>query len=184
MIKKKVRDLMIALGEYATISSEATIQDALIALSNAQVGLTENRHRHRAILVLNDQKQVVGKLSHWAILRSLEPKWLNDDDVESLTRSGLGQEFIDSLRQKYALIPASLERLCLEAAHVKVKEAMVPTQEKIDENSLLMEAIHELVLSRAQSILVTRGEKVIGILRLADVFEEIACTIRNSSLKN
>lgn len=44
----RVRDLLLLLSEYSTVSSEATLRDALVALSKAQMGLTDDRHHHRA----------------------------------------------------------------------------------------------------------------------------------------
>ena len=89
MDSKIVKDLMLSLDEYATIYQGSTIQEALTALTESQLGLTDDRHFHRAVLVLDESGKVVGKLSHWAILRSLEPKYLDNDDVLSLSRTGL-----------------------------------------------------------------------------------------------
>jgi CBS domain-containing protein len=49
-----------------------------------------------------------------------------------------------------------------------------PTEgEYVREDASLDEAIHQLVMGKHQSLLVTRGEKIVGILRLTDVFLEI-----------
>jgi CBS domain containing-hemolysin-like protein len=42
------------------------------------------------------------------------------------------------------------------------------------ENELLEVAMHKLATGRHQSLLVTRDDGVVGILRLTDVFEQIA----------
>jgi CBS domain-containing protein len=181
MEEKRVKDVMLSLREYATIHSEATISEALLALSKSQMGLTYDRHHHRAILVLDDRGQVIGKLSHWAILRSLEPKLLREEDLHSLSRAGVSQEFISSITRSLTLFHGGLARLCREAAKVRVKEAMVPLGESIDEEAPLTEAIHLLIRSHAQSTVVTRECEVIGILRLSDVFEEVADLIRSST---
>lgn len=44
MDDKKARDLALPLSEYATISQEATLQQALVALNKAQLGF------HRFVL--------------------------------------------------------------------------------------------------------------------------------------
>lgn len=174
----RVRDLMLLLSEYSTVSSEATLGDALVALSKAQMGLTYDRHHHRAILALDGEGKVVGKLSYWAILRSLEPKLLSDRELRALNRAGLSADFIDSLRETVHFFKGSLKRMCVNAARVKVKDAMVPAGEGIDEHAPLTEAIHRMVLEHSQSVLVTRKDEVIGVLRLSDVFEEVADAIR------
>ncbi len=178
MEEKKVRDLMLKLDEYAIVTEDCTIRDALVMLSNAQLGLTHDRHHHRAVLVQDANGKVVGKLSHWAILRSLEPRFLDIGNEESLALAGLSGAFIQSLKETLALFSGDLQRLCRAAARVKAKDAMVPVGEAIDEDAPLTDTIHEMVLKHTQSLLVTRKGRVIGILRLSDVFEEVAGIIR------
>lgn len=179
MKKKRVRDLTLSLEEYATIEADKTIQEALEALSKAQLGLTRDRHQHQAVLVLDRDGSVVGKLSHWAVLRALEPKFLKHDDVASLHRAGLTDEFIQSIKETFSLFTGSLEQMCRYAARLKAKDAMVPVGESIDEDAPLTEAIHQMVLKHVQSLPVTRQGAVVGLLRLTDVFEEVAKTIRS-----
>lgn len=181
MDEPTVKDLVLPLGEYATVSDQATIQEALQALSKAQLGLTNDRHHHRAVLVLDAAGKVAGKLSHWAILRSLEPRLLDHQDVVSLSRAGLSQEFIGTLMENLSLFHGSLKLLCEAASRIKARDAMTAIEESIDENARLTEAIHLMVFKRLQSMLVTRGGEVIGILRLSDVFEQVADIIRNST---
>ena len=94
MDESRVSDLMLPIEENARISGEATIQEALVALSKAQLGLTQDRHHLRAILVLDATGNVVGKLSHWDILRSLEPRLIGEQDRESLLRAGISEGLV------------------------------------------------------------------------------------------
>jgi len=59
---------------------------------------------------------------------------------------------------------------------------MVPVRESIDETAELMEAIQGMVDSHAQSMLIMWEGKVVGILRLSDVFEVIAGIIRTGDV--
>lgn len=178
MEEKKVKDMMLSLDEYATVSCDATILEALAALSKAQLGLTNNRYHHRAVLALDSSGKVVGKLSHWAIIRSLEPKLLGEEDIQSLARAGLKADFIQRLTSNLSLFTGNLSRMCHDAAQIKVRDAMIPIEGGINENAPLTDAIHMLVMTHDYSTPVTRDGDVIGILRLADVFEEVADIIR------
>jgi len=52
-----------------------------------------------------------------------------------------------------------------------------PTEgEYVAEDATLDRAIHQLVIGRHQSLLVTHEDRIVGILRLTDVFMEI-CTL-------
>ena len=182
MEEKRVRDIMLSLDEYATVPADSTIQEALEALSNSQLGLTRERHFHRAVLVLDDVGKVVGKLSHWAILRSLEPELLKHDDEASLARAGLTEEFIQPIKETFSLFTGGLEQMCRAAGRIKAKDAMVPVDESIDEEALLNEAIHQMVTKHVLSISVIRKGEVVGILRQSDVFAEVAEIIRSSNV--
>ncbi len=178
MGETRVKDLTLPLSEYATISGERTIQDALQVLNKAQLGLTYDRHHHRAVLVLDESDDVVGKLSHWAILRKLEPKYLNTEDLSALSRANFTADYMSELEEGLTGFLGSLSALCKRASGIKAKDAMVPLGESIDENESLVAAIHHLVEFHAQSIMVTRKGKMVGILRLSDVFQEVADMIR------
>lgn len=181
MSDKQVKDLMLALSEYATVGEDATLKEALNALSKAQLGLHQDRHYHRAVLVLNRAGRVVGKLSHWAILRALQPRTLRNADVASMARAGLPEAFLETLKQNMAGAAGNLEQLCHHAASVRACDAMVPVLESIDEQASMTQAVQEMVAKHCQSMLVTRSGKVIGILRMSDVFQEVADRIRSAA---
>jgi len=167
------------LSEYATVSSEATIKEALVALSKSQLGLSVDRHHHRAVLALDGQGNVVGKLTHWTILQSLEPSLLSERDYARLSSARLSPHLIRALMDKtYMTIDVDLENLCEKAGRIKVKDSMIPVEENLDEEASLAYAIRFMVLGHWQSALVTRSNKVVGLLRLSDVFEEVAALIR------
>jgi predicted transcriptional regulator len=71
--------------------------------------------------------------------------------------------------------------MCNRAADLKVKEFMyTPSKgEYIEADAALCETIHMLVMGHHQSLLVTRGEEVVGILRLTDVFKELFQTMES-----
>ena len=173
-----VRDLMLPLSEYASISADQTLRQALIALTDSQSGLDDSRHFHRAVLVLDHGGKVIGKLTHWAILKALEPKLLHDEDLEALRRAGLSPSFISGIVGSLPAPGDSLDGLCRVAADMPVREVMVPALESVRESAPIVQAIRTLVLNHAQSMLVTRGGAVVGILRLSDVFVAVADRIR------
>lgn len=180
MDTRRVKELMLPLDQYATTRCRSTIREALLALSKAQLGLTNDRHHHRAILVRDDDGKVVGKLTHWSILKHLLPRALSNQDQDALARTGLSPEFIESLAQCHPF-RGSMEQMSELADRIRVCDAMVPVVESIDENARMSEAIVQMVDQHMQSILVTSGGEVVGILRLSDVFEEVADLVRGLS---
>ena len=75
-----IKNLMVPLSKYATVKEDATLQEVAAALAAAQARFDRSRYPHRAVLVLNDQGDVVGKVGQIDILRALEPKY---DEVDS-----------------------------------------------------------------------------------------------------
>ena len=178
----KVKDLMVSLADYAAVSQEATLFEAVLALDDAQKRLHRDRHPHRAVLVLDAEGQVIGKLSQWDFIRALEPRYNEIVDFGSLVRLGFSSHFIRSMVKDQGLWQKPLENLCQRAFEVQVKDVMyTPAEgEYVQEDATLDEGIHQLVIVRHQSLLVTRDSKVVGVLRLSDVFAEICAIMRSA----
>ena len=172
-----VQDLMVLLSEYATVTEDATLFEAVLALEKAQENFEDKhtRYCHRAILILDKDGQVVGKLSQLDVLRALEPKYQEMIQGEGLHRFGFSKEFEKSILEDYHLFANPLDDLCHKAGEQNVKEFMyTPTKgEYVSENASLDVAIHQLIMGHHQSLLVTREEKIVGILRLTDVFAAV-----------
>ncbi|MEJ5376416.1 MAG: CBS domain-containing protein [bacterium] len=180
----KVKDLMVPLGEYATVSEDATLYEAVLALEEAQKRFDVSRDRHRAILVLNKEGKVVGKLSQHDVIRGLEPSYDRMGDFRGSSRMGFSPEFIRSLLKNYALWEKPLREICRKAAEIRVKDIYyTPTKgEYVREDDTLNTAIHQLIVGHHQSLLVTRGQEVVGILRLSDVFREVCKMIKECKI--
>ncbi len=181
-----VKDMMVTLADYATVAEEATLFEAVMALKEAQNSFDQDRYRHRAVLVLDPRQHVVGKLSQFDVLKALEPKYrgLAGDIKELEGLYGLRTDSIRRMISDYGLGKQPLDDVCRKAGTLKVKDIMyTPTEgEYVSEDATLNEAIHQLILGHHQSLLVTRGEEIVGILRLTDVFHRVtemieACTL-------
>ena len=181
MKDKIVKDLMVPLTDYPTIDEKATLYDAILALENVQKKFEHRKYRHRAILILGKDNQVVGKLGLWDVLQALEPKYQQIEDLEKMSRTGFSPQFLKSMLDEHALWNKPLVDACTAGAARTIKDLMyIPTKtELIKEDVSLGEAIHQLVVGRYLSLLVVdNAEKVIGILRLIDIFEEIMETMK------
>lgn len=179
-----VKDLMVPLEEYATVSNEATLYDAVMALEKAQeaLDLTRYLYLHRAILVYDKDKKIVGKISQLDILRALDPKYGEMGESSSLSRAGFSPSFLKSMMEQYSIMTEPFVEVCRKASKLNVREFMyTPSEgEYVDEKTTLREAVHRFVMGNHQSLLVTKGEKIIGVLRLTDVFKEVFQTIKKT----
>ena len=165
---KLVKDLMVPLEEYSRVSEDATLYDAIQTLERALLGPggDPGRPKDRAVLVQARDGQVVGKLSMWDILRGLEPRY--DDPIEVI---------IDDY---FLWTHAMFVNLAEKAKSIKAKELLgqLTQGEVIKEDAPLDVAVHQLVRERLLSLLVTRDDKVVGLLRLSDVFKAVTEMIK------
>ena len=178
MQNKRVKDLMVPLEGYAVVSEDKTLLDAVMALDEAIKKLPPGRQKHRAVLVLDKNKKVVGKIGHLAFLKALEPKYNVLGDLPALARVGVSQEFIESMMQNYHFFQDNLTDLCRRAGSLKARDVMHPVSESIDESATIAEGVHKLVMHQSLSILVTRKGDVVGVLRISDLFEELTSEMR------
>lgn len=183
---KKVSQFMVPLSEYATVSEDATLYEAVLALEKAQEEFDQTRDRHRAILVYDKQKKIVGKVSQLDVLRSLEPQYKEMGVSSGYSRFGLSAAFVKSMMEHWRLWAKPLDDICQKAGVIRVKEIMyAPTEgEYVKDEATLNEAIHQLIMGHHQSLLVTRGEEIVGILRLTDVFREVCDAIKTCEMQS
>jgi CBS domain-containing protein len=170
----KVKDLMVPLSEYATVSEDATLYDAVLSLEEAQEKFEDKhtRYRHRAILILDKEGQVIGKVSQLDALKALEPKYQDMIQGEGSQRFGFTKSFMKSMLADYNLFASPMDDICRKAGeqNVKIFMSKLTEGEYVSADATLDVAIHQIIMGHHQSLLVTAGEKIVGILRLTDVF--------------
>lgn len=182
-----VKDLMVPREEYATISEEATLFEAVLALEKAHERLDRDRYLylHRAILVYDADNKIVGKVSQLDALKALEPKYSELLPPKAITRAGLSPEFLKNMLKEHFLWEKPLDHLCRKAAGRKVKEFMyTPGEgEYVEQSAPINQGIHMLIMGHHQSLLVTRGEAIVGVLRLTDVFRYLFERMKSCELE-
>lgn len=181
MNTRTIRNMMISLTDYATVSQEATLHEAVAALEEAHSRQYHDRYPHRAVLVHDEEGRIKGKLSMLDVLRALEPRYKEISDFDHSMRFGFSTGFIKSMVKHYDLWQKPLDDLCRKAARIIVKDIMyTPAEgEYVRADATLDEAVHQLVIGHHQSLLVTDENKnVVGVLRLTDVFSEVCRLIK------
>lgn len=168
-----VKDLMVPISEYAAVRTGTSLHDAILALEKAQETYTSSKYHHRAILVLDENNNVIGKISQLRALRAIDREYDYTDEIDLIKKHKFTDTYISHLRQQYRSNGQVLNTDTLRlAAGKKVEEFMqTPSAgEIVSEDSDLDTAIHKLVAGTHLSLLVTRDDKVVGILRISDVF--------------
>ncbi|MFZ0447956.1 MAG: CBS domain-containing protein [Desulfatiglandaceae bacterium] len=185
MKKTTVKELMVPLEGYPTVSEDASVYEAVLALEKAQEKFDRARYRHLAVLVQDREKRITGKVSQWDLIKSLEPKYEEFGDMRTTSLSGLSPLLIKSMMEGFRLWQDDLDFLCNRTAAKRVKEIMYrPTEgEKVEENATMGEALHTLIVGHHQSLLVTRDKHIVGILRLTDMFNLVCERIKSCGIQ-
>jgi CBS domain-containing protein len=170
-----VKDLMVPISHYATVFEDATLYEAIVALEDTQSSSTQKGYKHRAVLVLDHDHKIAGKINLWDVIEGLEPKYKDLRQPREPSSRSFGPEYVKSMCKTYDLWREPLEEICSKVSQISVKDVMrVPSDaEYISQEAELGEAINQLIIGHYLSLLVTGGGKVVGILRLIDVFQKI-----------
>ncbi len=171
-----VKNLMVPISEYATVKVGTRLIDAVRALEKAQEAYTTSKYQHRAILVLDDNDNVVGKVGQLRALKAIDRQFDCNEEIEEVRKFQFSDTYVAELREHYRSRGEVMTVQTLrQAANQKVEEFMQqPTPgEFVAEESGLDTAIHKLVAGTHLSLLVTRDSKIVGILRIADVFAAV-----------
>ncbi len=171
-----VKDLMVPISEYATVVIGTPLIEAIRTLDKAQDAYTESKYQHRAVLVLDNDGNVVGKISQLRALKAIEPDFDFDIDLEKLQKFNFSPEYLAQMRDKYRAQGQIIRNDTLkQAAGKKVEDFMQSHSagEYVAEDCSVDTAIHKLVSGTHLSLLVSRGDTIVGILRISDVFAAV-----------
>jgi len=179
MKTKTVKNLMRPLSEYRTISTEANLFEAAVALNEELKEFEQNHQLHKTLLITDENGEVVGKLSQLDVLRFLEPKGKPLGSSGSLSRFGFSDRYLEPMLNQCKFWNRPLIDLCREAGMLKVKRLVHdPVEgEFVEEDASLTEAVHQLAMEHHQSLLVTREKKIVGVLKQIDIFKEVYETL-------
>ena len=177
-----VKDLMVPISEYATVPEEATLFESVLALEKAQEKFQESRYSHRAVLIMDKNKRVLGKLSQMDFLCALEPSDANLDQIRKFKQFGFTRKAVALQQEEYLKSSPPILDVYSTAAKLKVRDFMQrPTEgEYVDENASLDMALHQLTAGSNLSLLVTKDADIVGVLRLADVFAAVFHAMKES----
>ena len=180
MEKMKVKELMRPVGEFPRISSQATFMEALDALEKAQEAYSSGKSPQRILLVYDQEGKIVGKLSPMDFVQGLEPSYDRIDSLKNASRYRLGQNILDRMKEEFRLWQRPLAELCTKAHDAKIENfvKMPSPDHMVKADDRMDKAFHLFVLGRHDSLFVTEGEEIVGLIRFSDVYRKIGRTMK------
>ncbi|MGL1861741.1 MAG: CBS domain-containing protein [Pseudodesulfovibrio sp.] len=161
----KVKDLMTPVEEYKTISKDAVLADVVVALDDSS---------RRDLLVVDGNDAFVGVLTMKDIIMALEPNYKKLGKKE-LSSDILSKRFVADIFKEFDLWTDTLPGLCKKGCNITVADAMyTPSKEEyLEQDADLEHGVHLYVVGTHQPVIVRNEGNVTGVLRMADVFEEV-----------
>ena len=172
----KVKDLMIPVADYQTLGTDANLGDAAAIMTAG---------KHRDILIVDQKGAFVGVLTMTDIITALEPNY-KKLSKKDLATDVLSKRFVAEQFKEFNLWADTLTNVCTRGVEISVMDAMhVPADSHyITEDSDLEHGLHMYMVGTPQPLIVRNGSQVTGVLRMADIFNELvkhmnACVLRD-----
>lgn len=162
-LSKSIRDIFVPLAEYPSIRESASFLDAYKTLHAGYI--SGKRYRH--ILVLNDSDQLVGLLGLPDILRGMFPDYLRTQELDH-------NEPIPEFPNLSLIWAKTSHEQSREAVKKPVHGFMGPVPRKVDINDPITKAAYLMVIHDSSVLLVVDDDKLMGVVRIIDVFNESA----------
>lgn len=164
--RKKVADLMIPLEDYPHVPYWFTLRQAMAMVRESAIRY-EGTFGPRSVLVFDEKYHLLGILTLRDIVRGLTPK--SFQGVIGKLRASFDMDSALSGLEADISGPA-----VKEAAETAVSEVMSPIKVTVDTDDSLIKALLLMLKEEVNRIPVMKEQKVVGMIRLSDVFLEIS----------
>jgi CBS domain-containing protein len=158
---KTAKDLMIPLEDYPHIPYWFSLRQAMAIVREATVKF-EGSFEPRAVLVFDEKYQLMGILTLRDIIKGLEPRFLQETSLVKGDPSLavlMGDLFGPNIK---------------EQSQIAVSEVMSSIKATVNAGDSLPKALSSMIKENVGLIPVMQDNKVMGMLRLSDLFGEIS----------
>lgn len=179
MLARKVRDVMVALKDYAVVSEDQPLKEAVAMLRKVYCEVESGactEAGHRAILVTAANDELVGVMDFRCIQRVLIPE-IAGTISERLEMLGVSVAFAEEYCADLDEARASFRARVLRNAETRVKDVMLRPKGVIQAEDDLLTALKRMHANRIVVLPVYDNGKLVGVLRDSDLFLAVASTL-------
>ncbi len=170
MSAKKAGEIMIPLDKYPHIPYWFTVRQAVAEMEQSEIESDGRKSLPRAILVFDEHYHLLGTVRRRDILRALEPKFLRTMPIPH-------RRNLFDIEGDVSLVDLSKGKISSEMqkqAEQSVSEIMNPITTAINHDDHLAKIIYMMVHRDMNLLPVMKDNKVVGVVRSVDVFNEIS----------
>ncbi len=170
--EKSIKDIMIPIEDYSTITVHNTVKDAIMKLMESFNSLVATNRvmetGHRSLLVFDNGK-LVGILSIMDLIEAIRPSYL------TMPKPSMAESIQYSPIFWKGLFTSQTKRL----ENMKVSEIMSEVPYMMDADSNLMEVADFMYTNKIRRLVISKGEKIVGVVREQEIFFELSRIIMN-----
>lgn len=170
--ERLVRDIMIPLTDYPHIPYWFSVRQA-IAMVKAAAAEPHAKMEPRFVLVFDEKYQLLGFVGLKEMLRGIEPRFLRRPETAHFQ----GAQPLERDPSLSLLWRDLFGRGCKEEANKPVQEIMTPVKATVKVDDPLIKAAYTMVQMDLEILPVMENNKVAGIARLEDIFQEITSIV-------
>lgn len=164
MNNKLVKEICVPISEYPHIKESVSVKEAFRILRKS----FEEGRGYRTILVIDEKNQLKGLLAMNDLIQAVEPRFLKVMKPDAFQGPPLEYPALTLIWQEL------FSERCKEEAKKPVKEVMNPVKSSITLEDSIAKAAYLLIMTNAHVLPVIDKERVTGVVRLVDIFNEIA----------
>lgn len=166
---RDIREIIIPHNSYPLLNENQTLQEAIQTLLSFR-DEQRNSPLYTMLFVVNDEKQLVGKLSMLDILHGLAPGLLEVTTTDKF--EGRGEEYPNLA----FLYEDSTFATCGENKNKPIKPLLQPIDFFLPADTHILKALIMMSHRNNFSVPVTDNGDIIGVLRLEEIFDAMCTT--------
>lgn len=172
LFTERVDQRMIPIGNYSTVSKDATLKDAVLSLRKSYCEMETGMCTEagpRTILVIDENKRLVGILDFRSFLRTLIPE-LTGGLSAKLAALGVTMTFAQADAPALDESKSGFSARVIKNAETRVRDIMLKTKGTIDADASLMDALKVIYRNKITILPVYRDDTLVGVIRDTDLF--------------
>ena len=176
LLKTKIKDRMIPIENYSTVSPDATLKEAALSLRTSYCQMDSGMCTEagpRTVLAIDANGKLVGILDFGSFLGTLIPEIAGGLSAK-LEALGVSVAFAQADAASLDEVRLGFKARVIKNAATKVRDIMLKIRGTIDADSSLMDGLRKMFRNKITVLPVFEGNRLVGVLRDTDLFLAVA----------
>ena len=172
LLKGKIKDRMIPIENYSTVSPDATLKKAALSLRTSYCELDSGMCTEagpRTVLVVNEKGKLLGILDFNSFLETLIPEIAGGLSAK-LSALGVSIAFAQADASALDESRIGFRPRVIKNAETKVRDIMLKIRGTIDADAHLLDGLKKMYRKKIAVLPVYEGDKLVGVMRDTDLF--------------